>query len=240
MRWVVGNDVATRKLKDGRRLELRLASYTDTEAISQAHPLPRRPDLPEKPYRAYCRGKAWLYVKTPGAGIVTGWVGERLVGFVFFCRSISRLKRTAKSLSTLGWLLKHVLLGHLGWSPFLWVSYLLWVLQHFRPPNQYRTANAVTPEKDLATIEAWIGTVHTVAEFRRLSVASACLAVAEELLTQQGASEVALWAAVHNEAVVEMYQELGYTAAAQVEKIGEECFLMTKDLTLVNATSNEA
>lgn len=240
MRWAVANGAAMRKLKDGHRLELRLATYADIEAISQAHPLPRRADVPEKPYRVYCRGKAWLYVKTSDAGIVTGWVDERLVGFVFFCGSISRVKRTAKSPATLAWLLKHVLLGHLGWSPRLWISYMQWALQHFRPPNQYQTAQAATSEKDLPMIEAWIGTVHTVAGFRRLGVASACLARAEELLRQQGASEVALWAAVHNNPVVEMYQKRGYTTAAQVERIGEECFLMIKDLTFANTTANQA
>jgi ribosomal protein S18 acetylase RimI-like enzyme len=221
---------ATCRLKDGRTLHVRLASGDDIPTLARQHPLPRDKSVPVEAYRAYYAAKCYLYVSTPGAGIVTGWVDGELAGFVFFCASLLRLRRAFRSTKWLTWAAKQTLFGHLGVSPLLWLRCVRWALQHFRSPANYRNIELVSDQKTPPTVDAWIGTVHTLEPFRRLGVAHALLGVAEHILKDQCAHEVALWAATHNAPALKLYESRGYTKTARVARIGEECWLMVKKL----------
>jgi ribosomal protein S18 acetylase RimI-like enzyme/CelD/BcsL family acetyltransferase involved in cellulose biosynthesis len=219
-----------RRLKDGRTLDIRLATTGDVDLLAQEHPLPRDMRVPAGPCRAYYAGKCSLYVNTVGAAIVTGWVDGQLAGFVFLCGNMGRLRRTAKSPGMVGWIARQALLGRFGSNPLLWFRYGRWVLQHFQSPGGYRDVEPFGSAHDVRDIDAWIGTVHTVDEFRRLGVADALLAAAEMLLGKQGISEVALWAATDNEAALGLYGKHGYSRLMRATRIGEDCWLMVKQL----------
>ena len=219
-----------RDLKDGRSLEIRPATVRDVELLAQAHPLPRDARIPAGPCRAYYGAKFWLYVNTPGASVVTGWVDGQVAGFVFLCADMRGLRHTARSYGMVLWAARQVLLGRFGCNPLLWLRYAEWVMQHFRSPSGYSDVEPQDAEQDLQHIDAWIGTVHTVDEFRRMGVADALLSAAETLLRMQGISEVALWAATDNEPALSLYDKRGYSRAARVSRIGEDCWLMVKQL----------
>ena len=215
------------QLRDGRQMEVRLASSGDTSAIAEAHPLPRDSSIPDKPLRTYYAFKAWLHATTPGAGVMTGWVGGELAGFIFFSVDESCVGRAMRSLRSLRWLCGQFLRGRLSWSPRVWVRYIAWVRQHFRQPAQGADGREAPT---VPTFRSWIGTVHTVDAFRRLGVASALLSEAEQVLAGLGANQAALWAATENEAGLRLYEQRGYSRVAIVPRIGEQCWLMNKDL----------
>lgn len=214
-------------LKNGQPMEVRPASPADVAAIAEAHPLPRDLDTPERPLRTYYAFKTWLHVTTPGAGVMSGWATGQLAGFVFFSVDEHRVDRAVRSVRSLRWLMGHFLRGHLSWSPRIWLHYVAWVRQHFRQPAQ---DIADTKAEPIRAFRSWIGTVHTVDAFRRLGVASALLDETEQELAGHGANQAALWVSTENEAALDLYERRGYARLALVPRIGEECWLMNKDL----------
>lgn len=216
-------------LRDGRTFDIALATREDAELIAREHPLPTMLAVPEAPLRVYYQGKAWLYVTARQAGVVLGKVDQELAGFVFFTASSSDLRRRARSLAAGAWGIRQLLTGRLG-GPRLWLWYARWVLQHFRPLGRYRREQLAPNRPDVPDADTQIGTVHTVERFRRLGVASALLDVVEGVLSSRGASEVCLWAAVGNEPALQLYTTRGYKKLAEVERIGERCWLMSKEL----------
>jgi predicted ATP-grasp superfamily ATP-dependent carboligase len=83
---------------------------------------------------------------------------------------------------------------------------------------------------EYAEIPAWVGTVHTVEGFRRLGVATRLLETTEDHLTDQGARQVALWAASENMPARLLYERQGYVLVGEFSRVGEDCVLMVKDL----------
>jgi len=218
-----------RTLKDGRALEISLATRADIEAIAQAHPLPRTPAISGRHLVAYYAVKTWLYVTTEEAGVMVGRIEGELAGFVFFYGSLSSLRRRARSLSTARWTIGRLLTGRLG-GPRLWIGYAQWARQHFQSGAHYRAAAASQGQGPVAEINAEIGTTHTLGRFRRLGVASALLEATESLLRERAAPEVVLWVAEQNAPALELYGKRGYARMALVDRIGERCWLMAKKL----------
>ena len=220
---------AIRVLKDGRQMVIAEASEADVGLVAGEHPLPRGLDLPEKALRSYYALKSRVYVSCQQASIIVGTVDGDLAGFVFFSASMSALKRQARAPRTLSWSVKELLLGHLG-GPREWLAYARWAMQHFRSPPRYEGEKTKANGLDVPEADTQIGTVHTVEGFRRLGVASALLDVAEGVLSRHGASQVHLWAAIDNEAALQLYVARGYKKLVEVERIGERCWLMSKAL----------
>lgn len=216
-------------LSDGRAMQLRLATAAEASAIAAEHPMPHVPSVSVTLYRRYYEFKALLYVRAPCAGILTGWVGDKLAAFVFFCEDMASLKRSAVSLGGLAWLLKETATGRFGYGPSFWLEIARCGLQHLRQPRDYRSQAERRGEVP-PSIASWIGTVHTVGEFRRLGAASCLLEQVEGCLRARGAGEVALWAADSNEPALRLYEKRGYEAIVTVGRLGEHCILMLKGL----------
>jgi ribosomal protein S18 acetylase RimI-like enzyme len=213
-------------LKDGREMIVRLSTVATAADIAGEHPLPRTGHLPETLYRNYYEFKALEYIRTPGAGIMSGWVEGRLAGFVFLATDMTNLKRHLLSPANLLWLAKETVTGRFGYRPEFWIESLRWGLQHLRQPRNYEGQ----PDQDLPKIRSWIGTVHTVDDFRRLGVASALLGEVEALLQSKACEQVGLWAAEDNEPALQLYEKISYRRVAKVGRIGEQCWLMLKAL----------
>jgi ribosomal protein S18 acetylase RimI-like enzyme len=218
----------TATLGDGRSLLIRLATAADVAALAAEHPLPESGRAPEALYRSYYRIKTLLYVRGPGAGVVTGWADGQLAGFVFVCRDLSRFSRFARSPRTVLWLIGRLLSGGLGFRLGFVLQALKWGSQHLRRPGDF--PSPPEPQEAVPDVAAWIGTVHTTPAFRRLGVASALLPRAETVLHDTGASEVALWVADDNVPAITLYEKLQYRRAARVRRIDETCWLMIKQL----------
>lgn len=207
-------------------MTFRLITAADAKVIAQEHPLPRTGTAPETLYRNYYEFKALEYARTSGAGVMSGWVEGKLAGFIFLATDISNLKRHVISPANLLWLAKETLIGRFGYRPAFWLESLRWGLQHLRQPRDYEDQ----PAQSIPEIRSWIGTVHTVDDFRRIGVASALLAEVEGLLASRDSHEVALWAADDNEPALQLYEKINYRRVAKVGRIGEQCWLMLKDL----------
>lgn len=216
-------------LRDGREMLVRVATSDDANAIAAEHPLPRDGDAPERLYRNYYLVKALIYARAPEAGVTTGWVGDELAGFIFHCANLEAVGRFTKSPRTLAWLAGEACRGRFGCNPRLWLDLLRWGAQHFRQPGEREKAD----DEDIPEISAWVGTVHTVPEFRRLGVATELLASTEQRLAASGAEEVALWVAVGNTGAQTLYEKLGYATAGEYARVGEDCALMVKRLTQI-------
>jgi len=216
-------------LRDGREMSVRQAAGADAWAVTEEHPLPRDGDASERLYQNYYLVKTMLYTRAPMAGISTAWVDGSLAGFVFHCRDMNRFRGFARSLRTCMWLASEVLRGRFGYSPSFWAGALRWGFQHFRQPRDY-SERGVGSEKALPTVEAWIGTVHTVEAFRRLGVATALLGAVEDDLRAAGAPEVALWVASDNDPARQLYLKRGYEEHGTYSRISEDCLLMVKPL----------
>ncbi len=214
-------------LRDGREMAVRQAAVEDGDAIAQEHPLPRDRDASETVYRNYYLAKALTYIRAPGAGVTTGWVGDELAGFVFQCNEITSVRRFTKSPGTMAWFTCQAVAGRFGYDPRVWLDLMRWGLQHFRQPRDYDTDHSSGAYSDIA---AWIGTVHTVPTYRRLGVATSLLGAVEGRLAGSGASEVALWVAEDNVVAKELYEGLGYAPAGSYQRVGETCELMVKAL----------
>lgn len=216
------------RLRDDREMVVRPATADDVQIISAQHPLPRDSNAPERVYRSYYHVKALLYTKAPAAGIMTGWVDERLAGFVFHCLELSAVRRFTTSPKTLLHLLGQAVRGRFGYSPRLWLDMLKWGLQHFRKPHGYQDPGKI--KGAIPDIAAWIGTVHTVSDFRRVGVASHLLAYTERELADAGAAQVALWVAEDNMSARTLYEKRTYQETGIVQRVGETCVLMIKRL----------
>ncbi|MEA3402435.1 MAG: GNAT family N-acetyltransferase, partial [Armatimonadota bacterium] len=216
-------------LRDGREMQIRPARSEDAKAIAAEHPIPREGRAPDRLYRNYYLAKTLIYVRAPGAGVTTGWVDGCLGGFVFHCRNLDAVRRFTRAPRTLLWLASEAVRGRFGYHPGLWLEAARWATQHFRQPPDYSEASAAA--QDVPEIEAWIGTVHTVDDFRRLGVATHLLASAEEHLEHQGAAAVALWVASDNEPAKSLYRKRAYERAGDFGRVGERCDLLVKDLT---------
>ena len=178
--------------------------------------------------RMYYGVKAWLYVAAPSSGVMTGWVGEELAGFVFYTADINALKRFVKSPITLLRLVALGATGKFGFNPLLWFDFVRWAAQHFRQPKRYQVKQNEQGVQGLDEVITWVGTVHTVESFRRIGVASALLEEVHNILAACGADHVALWVATHNEGAITLYEKLGYRKRIMVPRIGEYCWLMVK------------
>jgi ribosomal protein S18 acetylase RimI-like enzyme len=214
-------------LTDGRLMAIALATTADATAIAAAHPLPLAGTVPQAMYRRYYELKAQLYVRAPGGGIVCGRVEGKLAGFVFFTADLKRLDAFTKSPRNLLWILGQLLRACSGRPSFLWEA-VRWGRQHLEQSGDYSQPGE--PAAALPEIASWIGTVHTVEDFRRLGVAGTLLDRAESLLAHAGAREVALWAAEDNEPALQLYEKRNYRRLAQVPRVGEVCWLMVKGL----------
>lgn len=228
--------IAHAELRDGREMVVRNATTEDADAIAAEHPLPREGQAPEHLYRAYYKAKTLIYVRAPGAGVVTGWVDDQLAGFIFHCADIDAVGSYTKSPANLVWLTGQAVRGRFGYSPRFWLDMAKWGAQHFRKPQDYGAEEQDT--KAPPDLAAWIGTVHTVPAFRRLGVASHLLDAAEDALRQTGARRVALWVACDNVPAQNLYIKRSYDQVSVLERIGEKCVLMTKELTVSTGTSN--
>ncbi|MCX7599937.1 MAG: GNAT family N-acetyltransferase [Armatimonadetes bacterium] len=216
------------RLKDGCLLRIRLATAHDVDAIVQEHPLPDGGNVDQTALSTYYRVKCCAYINAPGAGIVTGWVGDHLAGFVFFSSRMEEVKRAIASPKTVLWAARQAFLGKFGLRPSLWLSMVRWYGQHIRGHTQYpedRTRGAALSSQGP---DAWIGTVHTVERFRRLGVAQALLSFAEQELARHGARAIGLWVAADNYAALQLYEKAGYGRVSLVSRIGEDCWLMVK------------
>lgn len=220
-----------RTLKDGRCLEIRLAREGDISTLVREHPAPRVSVAHVNGLATYYEAKCLMYVRARNSGIVTGWVGDQLVGFVFFTADTRDLKRFMRSPKFLGWTVKRALLGDFGFDPRKWLAMARWCLQHFRSPKRRANAGgrARGPVSE-KTVDAWIGTVHTVEGFRGIGVAGALMEFAESELTRRGARTIGLWAGVDNEAALRLYEKRGYERVCVVPRIGEDCWLMVKTI----------
>lgn len=207
-------------------MAIRQTTAAEATAIAREHPLPRAGQASETLYRNYYEFKALEYTRTPGAGIMSGWVGGELAGFIFFATNITSLKRHLVSPANLLWLAKETILGRFGYRPAFWLESLRWGLQHLRQPRDYEDQAA----QPIPEIRSWIGTVHTVDDFRRIGIASALLAQVEALLRNRGCEQVALWAADDNEPALQLYEKMDFRRVAKVGRIGEQCWLMLKTL----------
>lgn len=216
------------RLKDGREMTVRMAGVADAEAVAAEHPLPRTGDMPERLLRNYYLSKALLYVRAPVAGITTGWVDGRLAGFIFHCTDLAALRRFARSPGMVTWMVGQAVSGRFGHSPGFWLGCLRWAAQHFRQPGRYGPDSPVPAE--YAEIPGWVGTVHTVDDFRRLGVATHLLNATEEHLRGLGQERVALWAASDNVPAQLLYQRQGYRSVGEFHRVGETCLLMVKSL----------
>jgi ribosomal protein S18 acetylase RimI-like enzyme len=226
---IMGHDTTSETpivLKDGRTMIVRLVNVAESTVIAHEHPLPRAGNASEALYRNYYELKALQYARTPGAGIMSGWIDGKLAGFIFVATDISNLKRHLVSPANLLWLAKETVLGRFSYRPAFWMESLRWGLQHFRQPHDYKDQAA----QPLPEIRSWIGTVHTVDSFRRIGVASALLAQVEALLLNRGCQQVALWAADDNEPALQLYEILGFQRVTKVGRIEEQCWLMLKTL----------
>ncbi|MFO8080866.1 MAG: GNAT family N-acetyltransferase [Armatimonadota bacterium] len=203
---------------------VRAARTEDAKAITAEHPLPRSGDAPAQLYRNYYLAKTLIYVRAPCADIMTGWVDDRLAGFIFHSADIEKVGRFTKSPRTLAWLVGEALRGRFGFSPRLWLNLIRWGAQHFRQPREYEDGD----EQSVPDLSAWVGTVQTVPDFRRLGVATALLSAIEHRLAAGGATEVALWVALDNEGARALYERLGYVASGEFRRVGERCTLMVK------------
>ncbi|GEM_PF-712338 len=221
-------EVGRVRLKDGRELLLRLAIDDDATAIAHEHPLPRDGDMPESLLRNYYLAKALLYMRAPGAGVMTGWIEGRLAGFIFHCADLNGLRAFSRKPGTAAWMAAQALSGRFGYSPSFWLGCAKWAGQHFRQPGQYESGEQVPSE--YAEIPAWVGTVHAVEDFRRLGVATALLDATEQHLSSLGANNVALWAASDNTPARLLYERQGYVAVGEFARVDEQCVLMVKDL----------
>lgn len=221
-------DIERVRLKDGQEMVVRLAEVADAEAIAAEHPLPRVGDTPERLLRNYYLSKALLYVRAPMAGITTGWVDGRLAGFIFHCTDLGALGRFARSPSMVAWMVGQAACGRFGYSPRFWLGCLRWGLQHFQQPGRYGPDSSVSVE--YVEIRGWVGTVHTVEDFRRLGVATHLLNATEERLRNGGDEQVALWAASDNIPAQLLYERQGYVSVGEFRRVGETCLLMVKDL----------
>ena len=218
-----------RTLKDGRHMAIRLATLSDVPEIAQQHMLPQDMVAPEKPYRTYFRGKAWLYITTPEIGVMTGWVDGALAGFLFFSANHPRLQRAMRSCRTMMWALAQLVSGQFG-GPRLWIDYARAALSHFRSPNRYRSAQTEDLKQQIPNINAWISHVQTSDGFRRLGVASALIDVTEQLLRLQGADVVALTTLLDNRPAIQLYEKHGYVKATRVGHMQGESWLMVKEM----------
>lgn len=212
-------------LKDGRTLTVALATAADLDAIAQAHPLPRNLEAPEPPLRAYYRAKAWLYVTGRSSGILVGRVEGQLAGFVFYCGDTVELARLARSPRGILWGMSQLVIGRTG-GPRLWVAFARWCRQHFRAASKYEGVEATEPMAQGGTPTAWIDTIETLPEFRRLGVASCLLAAAKAVLATQGASVIGSWVAEDNLPSIGLFENQGFHRAVKVQRLGERCWLM--------------
>lgn len=216
------------RLRDGREMLIRPAETRDASAIAQEHELPREGAAPASLYRNYFLAKTLIYVRAPGACVLSGWVGEELAGFIFHCTSMEAVRRFTKSPRTLAWLLGQALRGRFGFNPRLWIDLLRWGVQHFRQPARY--AGKQLSCETMPEVAAWIGTVHTVARFRRLGVATHLLDATERTVAAAQEPQIALWVAEDNSGARELYSRLGYECHGSFARVGEECRLMVKQL----------
>ena len=215
-------------LRDGREMAVRMATPDDGAAIAAVHPLPEAADQPETLYRNYYLAKTLIYTRAPAAGVMTGWLGEDLAGFIFYCADINAVGCFAKSPRTLLWLCGEALRGRFGYSPRFLLNVARWGLQHFRQPHDYDAESE--GHQTLPDIKAWVGTVHTVEAHRRLGVASALMTAVEDALRDLGAEQVALWVADDNEGAQRLYEQRVYERLCTLPRMDEECALMVKDL----------
>jgi ribosomal protein S18 acetylase RimI-like enzyme len=216
-------------LRDGRRLVVWPAADSDVEGISKIHPLPRSLTTRAEPLQAYYRAKAWLYVNSPESGVLVGWLDGRLVGFVFYCGDFDALKRTATSWRAVFWGLRQVLSGKMG-GPWLWWHFLKWARQHFRPVTCYGGEGTRHALEDVQMPQGWIDTLEVVPDLRRLGIGWALIDMLEEVFGGQGLHSAGLWVADDNEASIGLFEKRGYRPVAKVQRIGESCWLLVKDL----------
>ncbi len=206
-------------LRDGRTMQMTLVTSADAGEIVSGLPLPRQMDASPAVYRSYYRIKTETYMHAPGAGVICGRIDGQLAGFVFFCADLAEVTRCMRS-RTMKWrVLRSIFCGDFGLNPLVLLQMARWARQHAGSNNVGETE-----------IASWIGTVHTMESFRRIGVASALMSEAERILTVAGSPEVALWVSTENFAAVELYEKAGYQRHEAVARIGEECWLMRKNL----------
>ncbi|MGI5817374.1 MAG: GNAT family N-acetyltransferase [Armatimonadota bacterium] len=208
-------------------MDVRAATIDDASVVAAEHPLPREGQARDRLYRRYYLLKTLLYTRAPMAGVATGWIDDEMAGFVFYCEDMARFRRFMRSARSLAWICGVVLRGWFGWEVGFWGEALQWCRQHF---HRVRADDeGPSPAKDTADeITSWVGTVHTVASFRRLGVASHLLTAVEDHLAERGDGKVALWVASDNEPAQSLYYKRGYVRVNRVPRIGEECWLMVK------------
>lgn len=216
-------------LRDGRVLDITLATIQDAAGIAREHPVPRSGGLPRSALMHYYEQKVRLYVLTPRSGIVVGRVEGQIAGFVCYSGNLAELERQTRSPRMVASTVYAIARGKLG-GPRLWVECARWVWQHFRSGQSNTDYPSDTPPVDPSALNTQIGTVHTVDAFRRLGVATALLDAAEAELRNWGARQVALWVAVDNAPALKLYDGRGYERRAEVARLGESCWLMEKHL----------
>jgi ribosomal protein S18 acetylase RimI-like enzyme len=135
---------------------------------------------------------------------------------------LSRLARSPRAVVRgLGWLLT----GRMG-GPRLWLAFARWVRQHFRAAAGHETVEATDPIEATHMPVAWIDTVETVPEFRRLGVADRLLEAAKAVVGAQGAAPVGSWVAEDNLSSLALFEKQGFRRALKVQRLGECCWLM--------------
>ncbi len=217
------------KLADGRKMEIRRACLEDATDIAAAFPLPDQMLASEEAYRRYFETKALIYVRCTSTDITCAFVDGHLAGYQFYCRDLDDLRLFTFSLKNALWVFKEAAKGRYGYSPTFWLAILRWPLQHFRQPRAYGPSRD-RPATECAEIAAWSRGVRTVEAYQRLGVASELMRHTEEQLVSDGIDTIALWTAVDNSPAVHLFEKLGYAKRGRVQRIGEECWLMVKDL----------
>jgi len=219
----------TRVLRDGREMLIRNATIADVPQVVAAFPLPQPMVAPEVVFRSYAEAKTLMYVRAGVADITCGFVDEELAGYQFYCRDLAALRRFTTSPGNVGWLLTEAVRGRFGYSPGFWLKCARWGLQHFRQPGAYSEAQADLP-RDCDTIRTWSRGVRTVDAYQRLGVASYLMDHTERVLAEEGIDRMALWTSVGNAPAIALFEKRGFVRRARVARIGEDCWLMLKDL----------
>lgn len=229
-------------------MQVNLAAAADADDIVANLPLPRQMDASPAVYRSYFRIKVDTYINTPGAGIVCGRVEGQLAGFIFFCADSAAVTEFTSSRAMKWRILRALFRGDFGYNPLVLLQMRRWAKQHTASRDSSSADNGAPTDAASAStdgpdeagiagginggIAAWVGTVHTADDFRRIGVATALLREVERILAAGGNLEVALWVATENTAAVELYEKRGYRRHKIVARIGEECWLMRKDLSM--------
>lgn len=218
----------TTTINDGREMHVRLCRPEEAAIIAAEHVLPRTLSVPEALYRQYYEFKAYLYIQTPGCGVLTGWVDGTLAGFLFFCQDITVLRASVRRPRMLGRLVRMVLGNSLRHLPVFCAQIAAWGLQHLRQPQDCRTHTKTSGRQQ--DFHTWLGTAHTVAAFRRQGIASVLFTQVHSILRSLGCTEVAGYVADDNDPSSRMLLKLGYLPLGDVSRLDERCFIVVKSL----------